>query len=373
MKTKTIKFLFLIILSSLLSCGESSSKKEKIANASGEPKPADSSYIVDVTEMDYAFGMPEEIKSGWVTFRMKNKGKEEHLGLLQKLPDSLNSLSVSTVRERFLEDSLPMGDWKAGPGILSPGRTGKTTVYLKPGLYILWCTIRTPEGTPHYKKGMLRSFRVTQELGGEKKPKADVNITVSRYAYSTDQPIGPGTHTFNVQFADDGIFDVFIAHLKEDQDMEDVFNWRLRAPSPVEFLGGTEQQPGLFQVDLNPGRYVFYSTQGGLDGLAEEITIPEEGKAPAISGNPVNSPISWSLSDSDSVLTAPEGRTLVTFENNSSHRIDYLWFWLKPEFSEKQFLEYIQPGNLWSRGGPGYTKPIPANGKKDFPDCRRAK
>ncbi len=49
----------------------------------------DSSYVVDIIAADYAFGMPSEIPSGWITFRMENMGMEEHLGVINKYPDSL--------------------------------------------------------------------------------------------------------------------------------------------------------------------------------------------------------------------------------------------------------------------------------------------
>lgn len=362
MKNLSIKLISIVILfSTLMACGKSRAQEEVSENKSGNSQSADSSYVVDVKALDYAFAMPTEIPSGWVTFRMKNMGREEHLGILIKLPDSLSSLAIASAQKRFRKHTLPLGEYKAGPGILSPGRTGETTVYLEPGMYVLECTVKTPEGEPHLDKGMYRSFRVTDQLGKEEKPDADIGITVSRYAYSTDLPIGPRTHTFDVQFAEDGVFDVFIVRLKANQDIEDVFDRRLQAPSPFEHLGGTEQRPGLFKVSLEPGRYGFYSTQGGPAGLYEEFVIPKEGKAPALSSEPVNPPVTLSLSSNDSVFTVPAGRTLITFKNEGKNEIDYLLFRLKQGFTEAQFYNHIQPAALYSRNKSSEFESVPIN------------
>ena len=49
--------------------------------------PAAAAYVVDVRAEEYAFDAPDQIKSGWVTFRMENAGEETHFLTVSRLPD----------------------------------------------------------------------------------------------------------------------------------------------------------------------------------------------------------------------------------------------------------------------------------------------
>ena len=48
--------------------------------------PADTA-VVQVTVEDYSFLAPPQLRSGWTTFRMTNKGEEPHFMLLYRLPE----------------------------------------------------------------------------------------------------------------------------------------------------------------------------------------------------------------------------------------------------------------------------------------------
>jgi hypothetical protein len=65
-------------------------------------------------------------------------------------------------------------------------------------------------------------------------------------------------------------YDVHLARLEEDTELGALIFWMdwsnvggLRAPAPVEFLGGVENMPagnhGYMTVDLTPGRYIWIS------------------------------------------------------------------------------------------------------------------
>lgn len=235
--------------------------------------------------------------------------------------------------------------------MLSPGRTGRTTVYLEPGVHLIWCSIETPGGEDHADKGMVLAFQVTDQPGQADKPETDIEITLSNYAMATDRPIGAGTQTFDVQFADTGSKDVFVARLEEGQSVDDVVEWMddLRAPSPFDFLGGTEQRPAIFQVTLEPGRYAFVSHQGSHAGLTEEIVIPENGEAPVISNEVVNPPVMVNVSGGNPVVTSRPGRTPVVFENQSDSPSRVFLDRLKPTFTEAEYYEFVKPAGLAAR------------------------
>ncbi|MDZ7692167.1 MAG: hypothetical protein U5K69_13715 [Balneolaceae bacterium] len=45
---------------------------------------------MDLLLVDFTFGGPESIPSGWTTLRMHNKGSETHEFVLHRLPDSIS-------------------------------------------------------------------------------------------------------------------------------------------------------------------------------------------------------------------------------------------------------------------------------------------
>lgn len=347
MSRSTITFLFLAGVVALLH-GTALGPQAAEAQDATSPEEAASAYVVDLAALDYAFAMPLEIPSGWITFQMENRGQEEHLALVAELPDSLSLEQVQELVRDGEWEGL-WNDWAAGVGILSPGLTAHTAVYLEPGIHIMLCTIETPEGESHAANGMVLAFEVTEEAARSEKPETDIQITVSNYAYTTDQPISAGTHTFDVVFADPGLKDVFVTRLKEDQTPGDIVQWlhTIQAPSPFEFLGGTEQKPGVFMVTLEPGRYAFVSHQGMEAGLTEEIVIPEGGAAPIISNEPVNPPLVISVPGGKELGTVPPGRTLVTLENMGDSESFYYILRLKPEITEDDFREFALHPAPW--------------------------
>lgn len=147
----------LVLMSVFISCLKNSAEKAEGSTSSVREENgigADSAYVVDIRAMDYAFGMPEEIPSGWVTFRMKNMGKEEHVAVVNKLVERVNydRLTETIVKAVSQGDVTSFEEievlWEAdmgGPGLLSPGRTGETSVFLEPGIYAMSCGVNSPD------------------------------------------------------------------------------------------------------------------------------------------------------------------------------------------------------------------------------------
>jgi len=270
-------------------------------------RPATERLVVEVTARDYAFQAPAEISAGWTTFQFPNQGEEPHFFLLSLLPEgktiddyrtevgpafnrTWEALQAGTADKaaaaQMLGEQLP--EWYAGveamggTGIVSPGRTAQTTLRLTPGVYVMECYVKTPEGTFHTELGMMQSLRVTLESTEIQAPSEDLNITVSNEGIIAPDRLSPGRHTVAVQFVNHppvGLGnDIHAVRLSEDVTVDQVAPWMdwmniegLRSPAPIEFLGGAQEMPvghtAYFTVDLTPGRYAWIAEQPADRGL----------------------------------------------------------------------------------------------------------
>lgn len=355
--------MFLICSGSfLISCNWNSS--EKGGQAMNLPDTLEieeksSPYVVDVKAMDYAFGIPEEIPSGWVTFRMKNMGKEEHVAVVVKFTDTvtheeLNKLIINTVSEGDLEAFRPV--WMrmerdmGGPGLLSPNHTGETTVFLEPGVYALSCGVQSADGEYHWQKGMMRAFKVTEEKTDAAKPEKTVDVILSNFAISTKNPIAEGRNIFNVKFTDMDYHDVHLVKLAPGQHMKDLKEWmnHVKAPSPYEFLGGAEQVPegmtSTFTANLEPGRYAFVSHFYAASGMAEEFFISESENASVIDNAVVNDKviIESNFFGTNLPEKLKEGRTEIVLKNTGRKEYNFHLTSLKDQYSVEDYRNFIQ-------------------------------
>ncbi len=295
-----------------LSCQPATGPVEEEPAAPAEAATA-TPPVVEVRTTDYAFHAPSELPSGWTTFRMTNEGEEPHFLILWLLPEGQTfDTYVEEVYEPFMElfvggykagelgrdemfeklgEALPewvdlTGMGRGGPGFLSPGRTGETTVELAPGDYVIECYMVNAEGEVHNQLGMLRPLTVTAEGTGAVPPEADVELALSNDGIAVTGELGAGRHTVRVTVteAPEGLLghDVHLARLDADTSVEDVVPWMdwvdgLTPPAPAEFLGGAEQVPpghtSYVTVDLEPGRYAWISEGYAQQGLVEEFRI----------------------------------------------------------------------------------------------------
>lgn len=357
--------------------GVSENKENKEVDVLKEQRNQDSlEYIVDVKAMDYAFGMPDEIPSGWVTFKMKNMGKEEHVAVVIQYSDTvsfpyLKSLIHQAISSGELEDFQRMYALekaiKGGPGLLSPNKTGETTVFLEPGIYAFSCGVESANGKHHYQRGMMRAFKVINKKTKADKPEATVDITLSSFAISTEQSIGSGEQVFNVKFEDYDGHDVHLARLKPNQDLKSLEKWMLevKMPSPYEFLGGVEQVPqgmsSSFKANLHPGRYALVSHGLTEAGMSEEFRVSANEKAPPIKNQTVNPEVVIELGFFESLIREeiPIGRTLITIKNTGSQEYNYLFSLLKEDYSQAEFLKHVEEVYVKELRNPAFS---------DYPD-----
>ena len=276
--------------------------------AADEPAPENAPPLVDVGAVDYAFQAPDSVPSGWTTLRMINRGSEHHHFHLFGMPDgrtahtfitdvlapadSLDRLraagKIDSVQARTtLAQTVP--DWAraaniatgGGVGGVAPGDTGRTTVYLKPGRYVMDCAIRTADGRVHRALGMVDSLIVTDSTTGASPPDPDVTVRLSGSVLRVPDSLGAGKKTvkFRVDRAPDGDSAYFgmLARLKSDATVEDLVAWDLHVPPPARYLGGFEYIPtsdsAYFTVDLIPGRYAWHWGYFGQKYRAKGLVV----------------------------------------------------------------------------------------------------
>ncbi|MEF8940234.1 MAG: hypothetical protein V5A22_10340 [Salinivenus sp.] len=296
----------------LLTIGLTACQSSGDGSAGGEAEETDAPPVVEVTALDYAFQAPDTIRSGWTTFRLKNKAEEIHEIELGRLPEEVTYADyVETIpfwdtitarveagelvgrREVHAAPVPNVPNWSpqfiTSLGLISPGRTAEKTEYLAPGTYVMPCFVKSPDGQTHLSKGMHRKLVVRDDSTGATEPDADVEVRVGGDTVNQDGALSRGTNTIAARFAEEskGPQAINLIRVEEDTDLEAVEQWMnwytkggLMAPAPAEFLGGdnihSEAPKGsvaYFTVeDLEPGRYawVVWTSEGAF---SETVTV----------------------------------------------------------------------------------------------------
>jgi hypothetical protein len=263
---------------------------------------APQAYVVELRAVGKTFQGPSEIPSGWTTFRFVNASSMIHFAMIDVPPEGITTQIMSdTLMEPFQEvmDAMNAGDEEAvnaafarfpewiaelgrsgGPGMLSPGLTGETTVYLEPGHYVIECYVKS-DGVFHSTSpgegqlGMVFGLVVTEAQNNAPEPRADVTLAVRNVGFEIiSGALRAGSNTIRVDFLEQQALPSFVGndvHVMKVDSEESIaladgwLDWRtkdgLEDPGPVTFIGGLNDLPagshGYFNVDLEPGDYAF--------------------------------------------------------------------------------------------------------------------
>lgn len=300
-------FTGVLILGMSACDGDSSREQETAARhpesigkeAAGSPSMA-GHRVVDVIARDFTIQAPESMDTGWHTLRLHNQGRQDHFVLMYRLAEGktiedqrrevvpafdrvMEGIRSGEIEKKdigtFLADNIP--EWGlqmtyvGGVGLLAPGKTAETTFHVpEPGTYLLECYVKAPDGTWHTSMGMLAQVEVRDLGESGTEPEADATIALTNEGIEAPDTLPAGTRTIRVDIRDNPEtfmpYDVNLARLESATDLDEVVFWMdwsnvggLRAPAPVEFLGGVEHMKagnhGYMTVDLSPGRYLWIS------------------------------------------------------------------------------------------------------------------
>lgn len=271
--------------------------KEQSTSERGEPEPVE---VIEVVSTGLNFDLPDEIPSGWTTFRYHNKTNRTHFFVVEKMPeyegdqktveDSKAEIvpvfqnimdDINGEKPRFPDAGLELPEWYpnvlfvGGSGLIGPNGTAETTIQLSPGVYVIECYIKQPDGTFHSTQGMIEGLVVTNETSDVDPPDPNVDMTLSSTnGIEVEGNLTAGENIVGVVYEDQKVqehflgFDVHLARLENSTDIDELAAWmNWSAPNgfttiaPAEFLGGAQEMPlggnAYIKVDLEPGRYAW--------------------------------------------------------------------------------------------------------------------
>ncbi len=311
--SSAVRILVFSLLATILSA---CAKKEEQAAVVDEPEPA----VVEIVARGLTFEMPSRINAGWNTFRFRNESPMVHFAVLEKMPagkglveqqeqvapifqdgmDKLNEGDVDGAMAEFAK--LPAWfheiEFMGGPGLVAPGHTAETTVFLEPGSYLVECYVKTGGIFHSFNPspdayGMVYQFEVSDTLSAGEAPSADIEIKVSGESgfTVTGSPVA-GKQVVAVTFEDQKVHENFVQHdlhlvrLEDDTRLETLSAWMdwssptgLESPAPATFIGGSNEMPAgstaFLHLDLRPGRYAWIAEvpNPAGKGLLLEFTV----------------------------------------------------------------------------------------------------
>lgn len=106
----------------------------------------------------YTFGTPDSFPTGYVKVTLVNNSTDaDHHAIFMRThrdvtPDDFIEKAIGSSNPgEFASMATSIG----GPGSIGPGQSATVIMNLEEGLYVLTCEIPGPDGTPHYKMGMI--------------------------------------------------------------------------------------------------------------------------------------------------------------------------------------------------------------------------
>lgn len=227
---------------------------------------AQSTQTVVVRATDYKFDAPASVSAGTIAFRLDNAGTELHHLWLVELREGRSFSDFL----RAMDSSGPprMPSWAVdvgGPNDVSGGMSATAWLTLEPGRYVMVCYVPAPDGRPHTMHGMFKELTVTAAAAtAAAEPKADVNLTMTDYAFELSKPVEAGTRTIRIENLGQQSHEVVIGQLRPGKTMRQAVDWLnggQHGAGPVLAVGGAsglaKGRHQTITLDFAPGRYVF--------------------------------------------------------------------------------------------------------------------
>jgi mannose-6-phosphate isomerase-like protein (cupin superfamily) len=227
------------------------------------PQQTSAPREIVIKATDFSFEAPEKIEGGLVTVTMENEGAELHHLQLARLRDGVTFDQVHKVLAEGPEDALfELLEWVGGPSLVSPGGQSRVVLTIPEGQYLLLCFVASPDGVPHFAKGMAVPIIVTASSTHAAEPQADLSVVLTDFAFTMPAQIKAGHQVWKVTNRGAQPHEIVIARLMPGKTLQDALRF-LQAPEgapPFEFMGGLQaidsERTGWAVLDLPAGNYL---------------------------------------------------------------------------------------------------------------------
>ena len=281
MHRNTLKtFAALAVAATLAACTQGNAK-------SVEKAPAPN--VVTITAADFNYQSPTTIPAGMTTIRLVNDGTELHHVQLVRLDDGHTLDELMQGMSGHDGPPPPWVHFVGGPNTPVPGGgVSEATLDLQPGNYAMLCFIPSKDGVPHVAKGMVKPLTVTPATGtAAAAPKADIDMTLTDYAFGTSTEITAGRRTIKVQNVAVQPHEVILVQLAPGKTLHDMMAWLMNenGPPPGRPVAGTtgldRGEVNYITADLAAGEYALLcmlpDAKDGkphiAHGMARQITV----------------------------------------------------------------------------------------------------
>ncbi|MGH7630288.1 MAG: hypothetical protein ACREOF_13095 [Gemmatimonadales bacterium] len=231
------------------------------ADAPANPAAAPAANVVTVTARDYAFDAPRQIPAGLTTFRFVGRTNEPHHGILVRLDEGKTFDDFAAA----LKQPGPPPAWahlEGGMMIGDPEKGSNVTMTLTPGLHALICFVPSPDGVPHFAKGMVVPIEVTGPAAEAAEPEADIVLRLVDYDFQFSKPLTPGEHVIRVETAPGQPHELVLLRLADGTTAEQAAAWEMegrKGEQPFRFVGGVAPMDGgrhaYIKANFEPGNY----------------------------------------------------------------------------------------------------------------------
>jgi hypothetical protein len=230
------------------------------AQGQGAPSPS-ATRVVEVRTREFAFVLPDTLRAGLTTFRLRNEGRQPHHLMLYRLEPGKTLGDVS--RALHAGGSHPAWMYAVGgPNAVPHGGESVATVRLEPGHYVAFCHVKSPDRRLHFSKGMMKELTVTGPASAPAEwPAADLTLTLREYSFTWSRPPSRGRHRILIRNLGRQRHELILSRLAPGKSSRDFIRWMntQEGPPPVTPWGGATDLPAggaaLVDVSLEPGAY----------------------------------------------------------------------------------------------------------------------
>jgi len=238
-------------------------------------RPSQVAATLPVTARDFAFTMPDTIRSGLVRLSLSNAGQDLHEAMLVHFihPGGSARAYVDSVRAHvsypaFAEDI-------GGAGLTMPGASSATWLVLQPGQYAVVCW----KGN-HLRQGMAHDLVVTAAPNGTTQfLRATGDLVLQDFSYILDRSLTAGHHVLHVVNRGTEPHEADIFRITDSTGFAAYDRWledEVGLP-PITPVGGIgDLLPGRevwMELQLTPGRYLIICTIPAANGGKPHYTL----------------------------------------------------------------------------------------------------